>query len=126
MKEEDRVELSTQVAGLPSELPEEGEEAKRFDLLVFNLELTLLRSEPGFDRLRDKVKEIAGLLEEKTAIPMVNAQMSLILEIQTDEWWENVSVPMLERVRRRIRNLVKFIEKANRTPIYTDFQDEIG
>ena len=126
LKEEDRVELSTQVAGLPSELPEEGEEAKRFDLLAFNLELTLLRSEPGFDRLRDKVKEIAGLLEEKTAIPMVNAQMSLILEIQTDEWWENVSVPMLERVRRRIRNLVKFIEKANRTPIYTDFQDEIG
>ena len=30
-----------------------------------------LHSAPGFERLRDRVKEIAGLLEEKSAIPMV-------------------------------------------------------
>jgi type I restriction enzyme R subunit len=29
----------------------------------------MLRSEPGFARLRDQVKELAGLLEEKSAIP---------------------------------------------------------
>ena len=60
------------VAGLPSELDPEGEDAKRFDLLMLNLQLAQLRSEPGFERLRDKVKSIAGLLEEKSAIPMVH------------------------------------------------------
>ncbi len=96
-------ELSHEVAGLPSELDPENEEAKRFDLLVLSLQLALLRHEPGFARLRDRVKEIAGLLEEKAAIPMVREQMALIQDVQTDEWWQDVTVPMLEVMRRRLR-----------------------
>nr|WP_255350340.1 DEAD/DEAH box helicase family protein [Methanosarcina sp. 2.H.A.1B.4] len=119
-------ELSHEVAGLPSELQPEAEEAKRFDLLVLNLQLALLRAEPAFERLRNQVKDIAGLLEEKSAIPMVRDQMALILDVQTDEWWENVTTPMLETLRRRLRALVKLIEKHRRKPIYTDFEDEMG
>jgi type I restriction enzyme R subunit len=33
---------------------------------------------------------------------------------------------MLETVRKRIRDLVKLIEKLKRRPIYTDFEDVIG
>ncbi|MBI3148981.1 MAG: DEAD/DEAH box helicase family protein [Betaproteobacteria bacterium] len=119
-------ELSHQVAGLPSELDPESEEAKRFDLLVLHLQLAILRSEPGFARLRDQVKELAGLLEEKSAIPMVRGQLTLIHEVQTDEWWQDVTVPMLEGMRRRLRDLIKLIEKQKRKPIYTDFEDEMG
>ena len=119
-------ELSHEVAGLPSELDPEGEEAKRFDLLMLNLQLAMLRSEPRFVRLREQVKEIAGLLEEKAAIPMVRDQMALIQDVQTDEWWQDVTVPMLEVLRRRLRDLVKLIEKQKRKPIYTDFEDQMG
>jgi|CXWL01.1.fsa_nt_gi type I restriction enzyme R subunit len=119
-------ELAHEVAGLPSELESESEEAKRFDLLVLNLQLALLRSKPAFSRLRDEVKELAGLLEEKSAIPMVREQMALIQDLQTDEWWQDVTCPMLEGVRRRLRNLVQLIEKAKRKPLYTDFEDEMG
>jgi type I restriction enzyme R subunit len=119
-------ELAHEVAGLPAELDPEGEEAKRFDLLMLNLQLARLRSEPGFERLRDQVKAIAGLLEEKSAIPMIREQMVLIQDVQTDEWWQDVTVPMLEVVRRRLRDLVKLIEKQKRRPIYTDFEDEMG
>ena len=119
-------DLSHQVAGLPSELDPESEEAKRFDLLVLNLQLAMLRSEPGFARLRDQVKELAGLLEEKSAIPMVRDHMALIQDVQTDEWGQDVTVPMLEGMRRRLRDLIKLIEKQKRKPIYTDFEDEIG
>jgi len=118
--------LSQQVAGLPSELDPENEEAKRFDLLVLNLQLAMLRSEPGFARLRDQLKELAGLLEEKSAVPMVREQMLLIQDVQTDEWWQDVNVPMLEGMRRRLRDLIKLIEKRKRKPIYTDFEDEMG
>jgi type I restriction enzyme R subunit len=119
-------ELSQEVAGLPSDLDPEGEEAKRFDLLVLNLQLAMLRSEPAFERLREQVKEIAGLLEEKSAIPTVRDQMSLIQDVQTDEWWQDVTLPMLEGMRRRLRDLIKLIDKQKRKIIYTDFEDEIG
>ncbi|MCP9440168.1 MAG: hypothetical protein NHB36_09805, partial [Nitrospira sp.] len=91
-----------------------------------SLQLALLRSEPGFQRLRDRVSEIAGLLEEKSTIPMVHEQMELIQNLQADEWWQDVTVPMLESVRRRLRNLVPLIEKQRRKPIYTDFEDLMG
>jgi len=119
-------ELSNEVAGLPVELDPESEDAKRFDLLALRLELALLRSEPGFERPRDRVKEIAGLLEEKAAIPMVHAQMSLIQDVQTDEWWQDVTVAMLEVMRRRLRDLVQLIDKGQRKPVYTDFEDLMG
>lgn len=123
---EDLTDLSREVAGLPSELDPEIEEAKRYDLLVLSLQLSLLRHEPGFARLRDRVKQIAGLLEEITAIPMVQDQIVLIQCIQTDEWWQNVTVPMLEVMRRRLRSLVQLIDKRQRKPVYTDFEDLMG
>jgi type I restriction enzyme, R subunit len=121
-----RAELAEQVAGLPAGLDPENEEAKRFDLLMLRLQLAVLKSEPGFERLRNQVMEIAGLLEENGAIPMVKAQMALILDLQTEEWWQDVTVPMLEGVRRRVRNLVQLIEKERRKSVYTDFEDEMG
>jgi len=123
---ESLAELARDIAGLPSEMEAEAEEAKRFDMLVFNLQLAMLRSEPGFERLRDQVKAISGMLEEKSAIPMVRDQLPLIQDVQTDEWWQDVTIPMLEAVRRRMRDLVKLIEKAKRKPIYSDFEDEMG
>ena len=119
-------ELAHEVAGLPSELESEAEEAKRFDLLILYLQLGLLRAEPGFERLREKVKEIAGLLEGKAAIPIVRRQLELIQDVQSDAWWQDVTASMLELVRRRLRNLVMLIDKQQRKPIYTDFEDEMG
>jgi type I restriction enzyme R subunit len=121
-----RRELADEVAGLPTELPSEPEEAKRFDLLLLRLQLAVLLAEPSFERLRDQVKEIAGLLEEKASIPMVREQMELIQAIQADEWWQDVTAPMLETVRKRLRDLVRLIEKARRQPVFTDFADELG
>lgn len=119
-------ELAHGVAGLPSEQEPEDEEAKRFDLLMLNLQLAVLRADHGFERLRDQVKFIAGLLEEKASIPMVQQQLPLIQDLQTDEWWQDVTTPMLETVRKRLRALVKLIEKQQRKPIYTDFEDLMG
>jgi type I restriction enzyme R subunit len=126
LSEEAHRELGHEVAGLPSQLPAEDEEAKRFDLLILNLQLAVLRVEPSFERLRDQVKAIAGLLEEKAAIPMVQQHLALIQEVQSDEWWQDVTPPMLEQVRKQLRALVKLIDKVKRKPIYTDFEDRMG
>lgn len=57
---------------------------------------------------------------------MVRDQMALIHDVQTDEWWQDATVPLLEAMRRRLRHLIKLIEKSKRKPIYTDFEDEMG
>lgn len=126
LNEEAVGELAQKVAGLPTELEPEDEEAKRFDLLLLNLQLAVLKSEPSFERLSKQVISIAGLLEEKSSIPMVQQQLAHIQEIQTDEWWKNITVGMLEQTRKRLRSLVKLIEKTQRKPIYTDFEDVMG
>lgn len=111
-------ELAAKIAGLPTELPDEEEEAKRFDLLIFNLQLAQLRAEPGFTRLRDKVKAIAGLLEEKSNIPMVQQHIALIHDLQTDEWWTCVTLPMLDQVRKKLRGLIKLRQTTAQTDLH--------
>ena len=119
-------ELSDELAGLPSETDPENEEAKRFDLLVLRLQLALLRSESSFARLRNRVQQMAGLLEEKSAIPMVHARMALIQDVQGDEWWQDVTVPILEGLRRKLRDLIQLIDRRRRGPVYSDFEDLMG
>jgi type I restriction enzyme, R subunit len=90
------------------------------------LQLGLLRHEKSFTRWSTNVKEIAGWLEEKASIPMVRAELELIIEVQTDEFWQDITASILENVRKRLRSLVKFVEKTKRPIIYTDFVDVIG
>jgi type I restriction enzyme, R subunit len=119
-------ELVHEVASLPSELVDNDEEAKRFDLLMLRLQLTVLHVEPGFDQLKEQVRAIVGSLQEKSSIPMVSAQLVIIEAVAGDEWWQDVTVPMLEVARKRLRALIKLIDKVQRKPIYTDFEDQIG
>ena len=57
---------------------------------------------------------------------MVRNCLILIQDVQTDEWWQYVTVPMLEGMRRRLRDLIKVFEKQKRKPIHTDFEAETG
>ena len=118
--------LAEAVAGLPNGLPPEGLEAKQFDLLMLTLQLGVLGQETGFVRLRERTMQIGAALEEQASIPVVRAQMVLIQEIQTDEWWQDVTVGLLEIARKRLRGLVGLIELRRRAPIFTNFVDEIG
>jgi type I restriction enzyme R subunit len=121
-----RTELVEEIAGLPSSYPDDDIAAKQFDLLVLQTQLAILRSDKAFDGLRGKIVQIAALLEELANVPMVAAVMPLILELQTDEYWQDVTVPMLDVVRHRLRDLIKLIEVKRRPIVYTDFEDQIG
>jgi type I restriction enzyme R subunit len=118
-------ELVREVAALPSAVADSDQDAKQFDLLLLGLQLSVLRVEPRFAELKKAVIAIASALMEKQAIPMVRDQIMLIEEVQTDQFWEAVTVPELEQVRMRLRALVKFIEKSRREPVYTNFEDTL-
>jgi type I restriction enzyme R subunit len=119
-------ELSEQVADLPTALLDNDEEAKRFDMLVLRTQLATLQAQPDFISLRERIQAIASALEEQDAIPAIKAQMVLIQAIAGDEWWEDVTIAMLEAARKKLRALVKLIEKSKKNIVYTDFEDELG
>jgi len=118
--------LVHRVAGLPSQLSDEDEEAKRFDMLVLRAQLSILQARPDFAGLRQKIQGIAEKLEDEMAIPAIKAEALLIQAVASDEWWEDVTVPMLETARKRLRALVKLLPKGQKKVVYTDFEDEVG
>ncbi|CAD5371789.1 Type I restriction-modification system, restriction subunit R [Rubrivivax sp. A210] len=123
---DDHTELASHIASLPTELVDADEEAKRFDLLVLRTQLAIVKAAPGFGALRDQIRTIASALEEQEAVPAIQAEMVLIQAIAGDEWWNDVTLGMLENARKRLRLLVKLIEKSKKKVVYTDFIDELG
>lgn len=123
----DDAEAAASLADLPSSVRDDDEDAKRFDLLVLRRQLAQLDGDALFaERLRETIQNIAAALLGKTAIPLVAEQTVLLEAVAGDDWWIDVTLPMLEVARLRIRRLVRFIEKTARNPIYTDFQDTLS
>jgi type I restriction enzyme, R subunit len=114
------------LAGLPSAVRDPDEEAKRFDLLVLRRQLAQLEGDAvAAERVRETVQAIAAALLPKRNIPSVAEQLELLDEVAGDEWWVDVTLPMLEVMRLRLRGLVRFVEKTTQNPIYTDFEDTL-
>ena len=120
------VELRDHVAGLPSEQEAEHITAKLFDLACLGLQVALIKASRDFIGYRDRVIEVASQLETREAIPAVKEQLALIQEIQTEAFWKDITLAIIESVRRRLRGLIKFIERKSIEPVYTVLTDEIG
>jgi type I restriction enzyme R subunit len=120
-------EAALVLGGLPTTEQDNDEDAKRFDLLVLRRQVAQLDGDAvTAERLRETIQAIASALLAKTTIPSVAEQAVLLESIASEEWWIDVTLPMLELVRVRIRALVRFVEKSRRNPVYTDFVDELG
>ena len=129
LSSDDHELLAHTVAPLPTAHAEQTGDtdatARRFDLLLYSLQLAQLRGEPRFVRLQGQLRLLAGLLEARHSIPMVAAELELIQDLLRDEWWQDVTIAMLEEVRRRLRALVGLIETKAQEPLYSDFIDEL-
>ena len=85
-----RTELVDELVGLPTTLSDDDVDAKEFDLLMLRTQLALLKSDLRYPDMQRRIRELALSLEAIANIPMVKAELKLILEIQTDEFWQDV------------------------------------
>jgi type I restriction enzyme R subunit len=93
---------------------------------MLRLQLCVLTGAAGFDKLKEKVTGIAAALAESRNVPAIAAELELLLEIQTDAWWQDITAPELEQARRRLRGLVHLVEPKKKAILYTNFEDAIG
>ncbi|UTT59096.1 DEAD/DEAH box helicase family protein [Cellulosimicrobium cellulans] len=114
------------LAGLPTAVRDEDEAAKRFDLVLLKLQLGAVDPTLATDRLRRQVQEIASGLLDQTAIPAIAARAELLAGLAGDEWWQDVTLPMLELARRRVRGLVRLLARSKQPIVYTNFEDTLG
>ena len=126
LTEEDRETLQKDVATLPTETENDEIEARQFDMALLGMQLAHVKADTSaFEQRRGRVVEIAMLLEEKTTIPVVKAQLAYLAAIQETTFWEGIDLPQLEELRERLRGLVQFLDKKKRKIVYTNFEDEI-
>jgi type I restriction enzyme R subunit len=119
-------DLRQHVAGLPSEREPEHISARLFDLLCVNLQIALIEGSSSLVSLRNRVIELAEDLEAKDSIPAVRLELELVQAVQTEAWWKDVSLAMLEELRRRLRGLIQFIDRRTQGVVYTVLKDTIG
>lgn len=121
----DQNELVENLSDLPTEISDPDVDAKRFDLLCLQIQLALLQRQ-DLSRLRKRMRDVVKKLEEKESIPDVARQMALIQEIATADYWENVTPQMIEQARRKLRGLIRLVDKNIRKTLTTNFIDTIG
>lgn len=115
------------LGGLPSARFDSDEFAKRFDLLILRRQLAQLDGDVALaERVREAIQGIATSLLGKLTIPSVKAEVERLEAVASDEWWTDVTLPMLELARLRLRSLARFDDTAGRSPVYTDFEDTMG
>ncbi|HGH6006436.1 TPA: DEAD/DEAH box helicase family protein [Vibrio cholerae] len=124
-------ELENQISQLPTEAEAFNSDEQlnhlshRFDSLVLTMQLDLLEKGMISEMLRGRVIEFAEQLEAKSTIPAVQAQLQLIQDAQTQEFWQDIHLVTLEELRRKLRNLMFALDKDKKEMVYTNFEDEV-
>lgn len=125
ISENDKGELLSQLAPIVT-MDDTDEDAKRFDNFMYGLMLAHIEQMPSFQYARRQLQDIAVLLEKKISIPQVKAKLSVIREINTDAFWDANDVLLFEKVRRELRDLIKFLDKGPvEKPVITHLVDPV-
>ena len=100
--------------------------AKRFDLLVYKLQLELITGNKAQVRHINNMYNIVNMLFTKRNIPAVQAKISTIKQLQNEQFWSTVNVQQLEVIRQELRDLIQFLKDEKKLDsVYTSFTDEL-
>lgn len=115
------LEIKEHLSGLP-EIDDSDETARRFDLLMYTIQLYKLIGEDATNYV-NKVILLAQALMKLDNIPIVQQQIPTIKLVLKEEFWNNRKLTRLSDVRVNLRDLIKYIEYEEREKVYTTFKD---
>ncbi len=102
------------------------EYAKRFDNFMYGMMLANIDKLPTMNYLKNQLCLTAEALERKATIPQVKQKLTLIKDIQTDTFWDNINIPTMEKIRQELRDLMQFLVHGPGIPkIFTKLDDPV-
>jgi type I restriction enzyme R subunit len=102
----------------------EDEFAKRFDILMYTIELANLQGNNAIRPIKSVI-ETAENLSKLGTIPEIQEKKYIIDKVRTTEFWEDIDLFELDEVRMALRELLKYLEKTTQKTYYTHFEDMI-
>ena len=112
ISEGDKSELLKEIASLVQS-DETDESAKRFDNFMYGLILAHIEQLPAFEYAKKQLCDTASLLERRSNIPQIREKLPLLREIQTDAFWDAGDILLFEKIRKGIRDLIRFLDDGN-------------
>ena len=99
-------------------------DAYRFDLLMANTQIELLKKSGRFSDLKDKILDWVSRLQMH--LNPVRERVEAISLVKENHFWETVSVEALENIRKELRGVMKYTDRVNYEPDppkHIDIQD---
>lgn len=119
------LEINTHLSHLQPPQKDDDELARRFDLLVLSYQIVLISGAGSTGKYVSNIFNTAKALSKKDSIPEIALQMPLIVQVQQEEYWQDINVKKLNELRLALRDLIKYLDTKKQVPIYTHFEDEI-
>lgn len=99
--------------------------ALKFDILLLQIELSMVDDTVSGDKAMVTVETIAQRLMEKASIPQINEKMGLIKEVSVHSFWETATLDKLESVRKELRDLLQFLIGTGTQTFTIDIKDVV-
>jgi len=104
---------------------DENESAKRFDNLLYQLQVKRIRTEKT-SRCENAIIETVSELEKLGTVPQVKEKQELILKVAETDYLKEADFWKVEEIRKELRDLIQFIDPYNRPPVYIDIEDTLN
>lgn len=104
---------------------EDNEEAKRFDNLLYQLQVKRIRQEKT-NRCESAIIDTVAELEKLGTVPQIREKQELILKVAETDYLQQADFWSIEEIRKELRNLIQFIDPYNRPPVYIDIEDTLN
>ena len=104
---------------------DENESAKRFDNLLYQLQVKRIRTEKT-SRCENAIIDTVSELEKLGTVPQVKEKQELILKVAETDYLKEADFWKVEKIRKELRDLIQFIDPYNRPPVYIDIEDTLN
>lgn len=102
------------------------ESALKFDALMLNIMISKVVPDVNSAASQNKVITIASLLQERASIPAVAQRMDTIRMVQGSGFFAEAGLPVLERVREELRDLVKNLVRQQSKTFTLNIEDVVS
>lgn len=131
LSEHDIRKIEVELAPLVKPAKGDTDLARYYDRLLYSLigkSLEMPDKDEFFGKFTNPISKVASTskkLLRKTTIPEVKAQEDLIKLPLDESFWKESGVEHLEKLRKSVRQLVKYIDPVDQRYVTTDFEDTI-